>query len=275
VALIHGLEKLAIRAYWLARIASEMGVDGQRWQDILFKTAHSCQPYARIQGPGSGKLFGRCGAAGMSSEVDVALDDGKGYLALVEGKAHADYSLGRDPIFVFDGKVRDYERTHRHGWNGIFALLASAGRLDAVTVRWCFACGIDVVDPDRMPLAVLARVAELFPRAAERLSESHLHEYLVDALSLDAVEHQEGPVLLRRPSRTEVLVGERLGDLNLIQSRLSEDLFHALTGIEPGSSEAQSNALWLRVTRELKHAGLQVESRYLRGPGSDQGKLLI
>src|SRR5437868_6203345 len=107
---VHTLEKLAIRAHWLARLASERGVDGHRWQEILFKAARSCRPYARVQGPGSGEVFGRSGASGMCAEIDVSLDDGRGHLALLEGKARADYSLGRDPVLVFEGKLRDYEK---------------------------------------------------------------------------------------------------------------------------------------------------------------------
>jgi hypothetical protein len=258
----HPLERLAIRAFWLARLAHDAGMDGHRWQAILYKAARSCQPYSKVQGPGSTRLFGKPGAAGMSAEVDVALGDGSGFLALVEGKAYADYALGRDHVLVFDGKVRDYERRKGWEWNGTFALIASMGRLDDVTVHWCFACGIDIVDPDRMPLAVLARLPRIFPDVLERLSEPHLHEHLVDALAIESDELRVGPVLLRRQSRSKVLVAERLRDLNLIQSRLSEDLFHALTGADLGSPEAEAKSLKLRLVRDLKRVGLSVENDF-------------
>ena len=208
----------------------------------------------------------------MSAELDVALADGIGYVALLEGKAHNDFTLGRDHVFVFDGKVRDYERRNGWDWKGTFALLASVGKLDAVTVHWCFACGIDIVDPDRIPLAILARLPCIFPQAVERLSEPHLHEQLVDVLAIEANEAREGPALLRRQHRSKLLVCERLRDLNLIQSRLSEDLFHALTGTELSSPDSQSKTLHFRVLQHLKQVGIGLENDFdvvawMAGPG--------
>ena len=55
--------------------------------------------------------------------------------------------------------------------NRIHAAVVSAGRLDAVFCRWCFYEGIDVVDPDRFPLIVLARLPYLLSRAEFALLE--------------------------------------------------------------------------------------------------------
>lgn len=255
------IEKLAIRVHLLARLASELRVDGLVWQELLFRAARSC-PHARAQGPGYGTLFGRTGGTGLSAEIDVALDDGRGHLALLEGKAYGDYELGRDRVFVFDGKVADHERRLDRGRKGVFALLASAGRVGENTLRWSFACGVDVADPDRLPLAVLARLPSVYPRACDRLEEPHLHEYLVDALGLTSDELTNGPVLLRDPTRSRVLRGDRLGDLVLIQSRLSEDLIRALTGLDP--VEAKSGAIAGRILRDLKSVGLDLQREFVQ-----------
>ena len=231
----HHCERLGWNLTLLARLARQGARSrpppGGDWQDWVFQVAAAIRPYLDIQGPGYGRMFGAYGASGMAAEIDTAVDDGMGILTLVESKANDDYQLYRDAAFVFSGKIREREAARHFRWNGTYAVVASVGRLDAVFCRWCFYEGIDVLDPDRFPLIVLARLPFfLSDSELEALENQHLHSWLSDTLQLSNDEIKTGPMLLRGRARRGQLREGALHDLNEIQANLSESLWSALLG---------------------------------------------
>jgi hypothetical protein len=257
---LHINETFALRTFWLAHLgrnATDGGValDGWQWQSVVHAVARSVGRSLLVQGPGAGRLFGRHGASGMAAEIDTALDDGAERVILVEAKAVADYALSRDAAFVFAGKIRDHERGSLRRRRAPYALLASAGRLDAVFCRWSFYEGIDVLDPDRLPLAILARLPFVFPGLLNDLEAGHLFDWLCEVLAVDDEELRLGPVLLRRPGRRDRLQGTLLEDMNQVQAALSEDVLAAL------SARSAGHDLRGRVERELAGLGLVLPDR--------------
>jgi hypothetical protein len=235
---------------------------GTEWQDLVFETARASPPYLDIQGPGYGGLFGRYGASGMPAEIDTAVDHDGGILSLVESKAREDYTLCRDEALVFSGKVRDHEESRCFRWQGVQPLIVSAGRLDAVFCRWCFYEGIDVIDPDRFPLIVLARLPYLLGRTVFSLLQDHCpYDWLRDVLQITANESATGPMLLRNPARRGKLREDVLHDLNDIQARLSECVWSALLNVvDEGTSQDRQAALLDRARREFEELGVVVPS---------------
>lgn len=226
-------ESVALRAFWVARLhaAGDSGapsLDPYRWQDLLLASATGLRGCGRIQGPGRGRLFGRSGRSGEPNEIDLALEDVFDTVLLVEAKAHTDYRLPRNEVFVFAARVRDHERADHYRKHSFFALLASAGRVDAVVARWSYFEGIDVADPDRMPLTLLSRAPALFPQLWEGMACPETHEALLDLLQVDESEARDGPVMLRRPERLRRLCGPALKDANEIQLAMTEALWGAL-----------------------------------------------
>lgn len=234
-------------------------IDGHGWQDLIFSCARGF-PWFDLQGPGPCTLFGDAGRSGMSAEVDVCLDDGRGSIVVIEAKSTIDYSLPRDAVLVFAGKVRHYEgarRWHRATFN---PLLASAGRLTAIVCRWCFFEGIDVIDPDRFPISILARIPYLFqPAIWEALPEPFFHQSLLESLDITAQDAARGPVRVRDAYRRGLLDGERLRDLNQLQAKLSENLWEALCVAEAGGSEPEHEvALLGRLRRDFEARRIQI-----------------
>jgi hypothetical protein len=199
----------------------------------------------------------------MQAEIDLSIDDGRGYLTLVEGKALADYTLSRNEAFIFASKVRDHEASRSWRWNPAFALVASAGRVSAIFARWCFYEGIDVLDPDRFPLTVLVRVPALFSASVfDALPEAHLYDWLLELLQIEDHERLNGPVLLRQPTRRKLLSGNLLHDLNEIQAKLSENLWKALCAtMSRALPEEQTAELLAELERALRQRGIHVPFR--------------
>ena len=261
----HSCERFALRVFWMSQLAAaardgvRIVTDGRAWQDLVLSAAYSEEYYRAVQGPGFGRLFGRYGASGMPAEIDVALDDGRGLLSLTEAKALADYTLRRDHVFVFSCKVHDHEASGDWRRHQFYALLASAGRVDAITTRWCFYQGVDVLDPDRFPLVVLSRLEEVIPGILTKLSDPWLCDWLAEALQIEEQERLRGPVLLRDSRRLHRLKGEILRDLEQIQARLSENLWEALCGNHGGGTpEERESALLSNVRRQLELRGIRM-----------------
>lgn len=262
----HVCEILAWRLACLARlVARRRQADGasermgEVWQQMVFTTARATQPHADAQGPGRGKLFGNYGASGMPAEIDTAVDDGAGILSLIESKAVSDYALRRNEAFIFSGKIRDHEASQAFRWRGVYALMASAGRLDAIFCRWCFCEGIDVVDPDRLSLNVLARLPYILNRNEfALLQDHHRYDWLRDILQISRDETINGPVLLRHPNRRGKLKDTTLHDLNEIQAKLSESVWAAVaTNVSGDGTEEERDAILLdRAYREFQEIGV-------------------
>lgn len=259
--LLRPAEVVALRAYWLARLhaAEDSGspsVDPYRWQDLLLLAAARLRGCLRVQGPGRARLFGRPGRSGEPNEIDVALEDAFGGMLLVEAKAYLDYRLPRDEVFVFAARVRDHERADHYRRHSFFALLASAGRVDATVARWSFFEGIDVADPDRMAIALLGRLPMLFPALCEGMAYPEGHEALVDLLQIGQEELQNGPVVLRRPDRLPRLCGAALKDVNQIQLAMTEAFWDALCTRFEGDVAQQDSAARDHIEGELRCAGV-------------------
>jgi hypothetical protein len=273
---IHPCEKLGLRLFWLARLfgsrEGDVGpaIDGSGWQSLVFEAIRSVGRGLIVQGPMNDRLFGRYGGSGMAAEVDAAIDDTQRCITLVEAKAAADYRLGRDKVLVFAGKVRDHERSAHWRGQRAYALVASAGRLTSVFCRWCFYEGIDVLDPDRLPLGVLVRLPALLRQGFEALPRPHLHDWLIEALLAEQGELRAGPVQFRREERRARLVGDLLRDLNVIQSALTEDILDALATSESDCAPAANqSALMERAERELRQCGIAVPTRCATSAGRD------
>src|SRR5262249_34674522 len=137
-------------------------------------------------------------------------------------------------------------------------LLASAGRVSAPVSRWCFFEGIDLIDPDRFPISILARLPFLFPSEIwESLDESYLHQNLLESLDVTLADVASGPCSIRDVFRRGLLIGERLKDLNELQARLSENLWAALCTSQAGGSEAEHHAT-LRASLKKSFEGIDV-----------------
>src|SRR6266702_1424959 len=280
----HHCEKFAWRLAWLARLVAREVARGRigeqplgiLWENMVFKTAKTTLPFLDVQGPGRGKLFGSYGASGMAAEIDTAIDDGHGILCLVESKAVPDYSLRREASFIFAAKVHDHESARTFQWRGLHALIASSGRLDGIFCRWCFRQGIDVVDPDRFPLNVLARLPHILSRDEFAvLLEHHAYDWLGDVLQMSLDERVDGPLLLRLPGRIAKLTEAKLHDLNELQAKLSESVWTALAEIAFGDIdlEQRESLLLDKAYIEFQNLGVEfpvdanaVQSRVLRLP---------
>jgi hypothetical protein len=259
-------EILAWRLAWLARLVARGERDrcaalrsGGDWQNLVFATARATRPYIQVQGPGEGKLFGRYGSSGMPAEFDSAIDDGVGILTLVESKAVEDYRLRRDEALIFSAKVQDHQRARAFCWQGVHALMASAGRLDNVFCRWAFHEGVDVLDPDRLPLIVLARLPYFLSRDEFAMLQDHQpYDRLRDALRMTREECVNGPLLLRNPERWELLNNDGiLHDLNDIQARLSDSVWTAMLSTVPGATgEEREAALFGRAQANFETLGV-------------------
>jgi len=151
-----------------------------------------------------------------------------------------DYRLRREEALIFSGKVQDRERSWAFRWRGVHALIASAGRLDNVFCRWSFHRGIDVLDPDRLPLTVLARLPYFLNRDELALLQDHYpYDWLRDTLRMTREESVNGPLLLRNPERCDVVNEGVLHDLNDIQARLSESVWNAMLCTVPGETREE------------------------------------
>lgn len=273
-------EKLGWRLAWLARTAGRTEVDkvtplptGTIWQELVLETARATRPYLDIQGPGRGRLFGSYGASGMPAEIDTAVDDGGGIVTIIESKAVDDYGLRRDEAWIFSGRVRDHEASPSFRWQGAQALIASVGRLDAIFCRWCFYEGIDVVDPDRFPLTVLARLPYVLSDSEFALLQDHYpYDWLRDVLQMTHDEIVAGPMLLRRPARRGKLVAAVLDDLNEIQARLSESVWSMLLSAVPnGTREERQATLLARARNEFQRLGITIPALTMKPPGGSTG----
>lgn len=193
----QGCETTAWRVAWLARAARRDAAPspaGRVWEDIVFRTIRASRPYLDVQGPGHRRLFGRYGNSGLPAEFDTVVSHDRRALTIVELKAMADYALRRDAVLVLSGKIRDHEMAPGFGWINVNPFIASAGLVGPEFCRWCFAEAIDVTDPRRFPLAVLARLPS-FVRSelgGSRLWETHAA--LCDTLALTAGRVEAGPV---------------------------------------------------------------------------------
>ena len=278
----HHCERFSWRLAWLARVVAREIVRGRMgdqllgnvWENMVFTTAKATLPFLDVQGPGRGKLFGNYGASGMAAEFDTAIDDGNGILSLVESKAVPDYLLRREASFIFSAKVQDHETARSFRWRGLHALVGSSGRLDGIFCRWCFRQGIDVVDPDRFPLNVLARLPHILsPDEFAVLLDHHTYDWLGDILQMTRDERINGPMLLRVPGRMAKLTESTLHDLNELQVKLSESVWTALAGSRFGEKDLeQRESLMLdRAYVEFQNLGLAIpldpsalESRVVR-----------
>jgi len=261
----HRCEQVALRLHWAARLlASEDGesrprIDGYGWEEVAHAIGRSTKPRA-IQGRGRWCLFGAYGASGLNVEFDLAVDDGGagGLIVLVEAKAHADLSLSRDHALVFSCKVRDHMSSPAWGWRGAHMLVASAGRIKPSFSHWCFYEGIDVTDPDRFPLCVLARLPALFPDVAAVVCDSPYYDRLLEVVCDEEDDVEVGPILLQRGKARKRIWGKPLlHELNEIQAQLSEELFMALQAKYAGDAESPESALLGRVKRELERCGVR------------------
>jgi len=264
----HPCETAALRLHWAARLlGSEDGeskprVEGRSWEDIINNIGRSTRPRA-FQGRGVWKLFGSHGASGLNTEFDMALDYGgaHGLVMLVEAKAHADRTLSRDHALVFSGKIRDHVASPAWKWPHAQMLVASAGRVEPSFCHWCFYEGIDVTDPDRFPLSVLARLPALFPVEFQSLAEVDDHERLVRILCHEDEDPESFPVLLRRECSPKRLEGRGLlNELGVLQARLSENLFAAMmrARFQAEDEEKQEAMLLARVRSYLAEKGIRL-----------------
>ncbi|SRR5260221_9817933 len=285
----HHCERLSWRLAWLARVVAREIVRGRMgdqllgnvWENMVFTAAKVTLPFLDVQGPGRGKLFGNYGASGMAAEIDTAIDDGHGVLSLVESKAFPDFSLRREASFIFAAKVQDHESARTFRWRGLHALIASSGRLDGIFCRWCFRQGIDVVDPDRFSLNVLARLPHILSRDEFAvLLDHHAYDWLGDILQMNRDERIDGPMLLRLPGRMAKLTESTLHDLNELQAKLSESVWTALAASALGEMdlEQRESLLLDRAYVEFQNLGLAipfdpsaVESRVVRLPVLSSG----
>jgi hypothetical protein len=275
-------ERLALDLHWASRLCGNPRVglsnddgkpllDGRRWEKLVHELCERTTP-TRIQGPGKKKLFGHPGASGLQAEFDVAIDYGSeaGLMVLIEAKAHEDEAKGlpRDVAFVLTGKLRDHLAGDYFSWTHAHLLFASAGRLPSSVCRWSFYEGIDVTDPDRFPLSVLARLDIVLPAVSERLADSKAREALLGILDNGGLDPELGPVLLRhREDRVRALRGKDvLYELEQAQKKLSEEIIVALCGTADDQYDADAEeALLLLQRRALEAKGVLMPARPPRG----------
>ena len=219
-------------------------------------------------------LFGHPGASGLFAEFDVAIDYGPedGLMVLIEAKGHMDGAKGlrRDVAFVLTGKLRDHLAGDRFSWRHAHLLFASSGRLPDTVCRWSFYEGIDVTDPERFPLSVLARLDILLPDVSERLADSEARETLLGILDGGQFDPELGPVLLRyREGKPRALQGKKvLYELELAQRKLSEEIIAALCDTPDDQYDAEAQEALLTIHRRAFEAkGIRMPERPPRSEG--------
>jgi hypothetical protein len=271
-------ERLALDLHWASRLCGNPRVglstdDGQPllggkpWEKLVHRicdaTAHT-----RIQGPGKKTLFGHPGASGLLVEFDVAIDYGQdaGLMVLIEAKGHQDGAKGlpRDIAFVLTGKLRDHLAGDHFPWIHAHLLFASSGRLPDTVCRWSFYEGIDVTDPDRFPLSVLARLDILLPDVSERLADSEARETLLEILDGGQLDPEIGPVLLRhRETNRRAFQGKKnLYELEEAQRKLSEEIIAALCDTPADQYDADAQEALLAAQKRLFEVrGIQIPER--------------
>lgn len=271
-------ERLALEIHWAARLCGNPRVGlsnddgkpllgGKPWEKLVHQLC-ATTAYTRLQGPGKKTLFERRGASGLLMEFDVAIDYGveAGLMVLIEAKGHMDDAKGlpRDIAFILTGKLRDHLAGDHFSWPHAHLLFASSGRLPDTVCRWSFYEGIDVTDPERFPLSVLARLDILLPEVSERLANSEARETLLGILDGGQLDPDLGPVLLRhRESKPRALQGKKvLYELQLAQRKLSEEIIAALcdTAEDQYDADAQE-ALLARHRRTFEAKGIRMPER--------------
>jgi len=134
--------------------------------------------------------------------------------------------------------------------------------MDGIVCRWCYRQGIDVADPDRFPLNVLARLPFVMSRKEFAvLRDHHRYDWLQEVLQLTREEIAEGPVLLRRPHRLVRLTDALLHDLNDIHAKLSESVWLAIVEAATGKDHSE----------QLEHLVLENARREFAGLGVGVG----
>lgn len=271
-------ERLALELHWASRLCGNPRaghpdddgkplLGGKPWENLVHQLCHMTA-HTRLQGPGKRTLFGHPGASGLQAEFDVAIDYGPeaGLMVLIEAKGHVDGAKGlpRDVAFALTGKLRDHLAGDRFSWPHAHLLFASAGRLPTSVCRWSFYEGIDVTDPDRFPLSVLARLDLLLPDVSERLASSDARETLLEILDGGQFDPDLGPVLLRHcEGRSRALKGKKiLYALEEAQKKLSEEIVASLCGTPDDQYDAAAEEALLAIQwRAFEAKGIQMPAR--------------
>jgi hypothetical protein len=236
--------------YLLGRFqASHLGpwLRGRRWERWA---AQALGQRAWIQqAAGQLRLFGRGSASGFRHELD-----GAGYRAgstiIIEAKGYERSGPTKADILVFDRKTFDLfvGRCRRNESGSHWRVLASATSLDDCSRRYCFLYGIVAVEPARLPLPLLLKMASR-PSADEFFSHLMLGELVrLGEIAVAPMEkryvwnsHDELRFDLRALNDTS------LDDLLWLQDSMTQDLLDLLDRERPGYFEERAE----RLTDEL------------------------
>jgi hypothetical protein len=243
------LHRFCRDAFILARYGGpgEARPDGRAWERAVSRGLW-IEGLDRRQQAGTLGLFGMGGRSGAPHEIDGA-GHGSNLGLWLEAKARVEVTKDHVAVFAFkaldlyrEAAARDAEATARAEW---WPALVSSEECSVSVRRSCFAMGVVLCEPVRLPLPTLLRVA------ANPMSDCHLDDRLLgeavrlgervcrsmqDRWRLDAAR-RELALSIDAPGADEI------GDLLFVQRELSDALMDYYDSHAPGSLEARGSEL--------------------------------
>jgi len=186
-----------------------------------------------VQGAGDTRFFGRVGASRLRHELDTGLHTSS-WVGFVEVKATLSGPTKND-VLIFDGKTVDiYIDRLLHARSGPhFRVIVSATSIDARVRAFCYQRGIVCVEPDLLPLPVLAKLLE--NDAIERLfSDVDLEEadrlFISGSAPMEQIWKVQGNSLSVRLRRFSAAT---LDDVAYLQTKMTSTILDHLAVTDP------------------------------------------
>jgi hypothetical protein len=168
---------------------------------------------------------------------------------MAEAKAHA-APISKTALCCFDRKTFDFYVARRRAEHSgpHYRVFVSTEKCSALLCQYGFLYGIVVIDPTRIPLPLLIRMAGR-PSADAVFSDVVLSELVrlgePACASLEGRYVPDGPRHLRFDLRS--LDGRQLEDLLWLQESVTSDLLELVDAEAPGYFEREAEALFDRI----------------------------
>jgi hypothetical protein len=222
-------------------------IGGRRWEQSLARAFAHAGGWCH-QGPGHLHLFGDRSASQLRHELDGAGARGDS-VVMTEAKAHA-APLSKFDLCCFDRKTFDFYVGRRRGGHtgSHHRVFVSSQRCPEALCKYAFLYGIVTVDPTRLPLPLLLRMAGR-PAADSFFSDIVLSELVrlgePACAPLERRYAPDGPHHIRFDIRT--LQGRDLDDLLWLQDTVTADLLELVDADAPDYFEREAQHLFERI----------------------------